>query len=206
MIIEMRTYTVQPGSVATVEERFGQALPARAKLSALAAFWPTEGGPLNPGIHVWAYDSFEERTRIRAESQKLEGWPPNIREFVVEQQSEIYLPAPFSPKLEPRQLGNLYEIRTYTFKPGGIPATIDRWSTQIAERTKLSPLAGAWYSELGGLNKWVHIWAYKDAAQRFRIREEARSKGIWPPKGGQPGMMLKQENMLVVPATFSPLR
>ena len=47
MIIEMRTYTVQPGSVATVEERFGQALPARAKLSPLAAFWHTEVGPLN---------------------------------------------------------------------------------------------------------------------------------------------------------------
>jgi hypothetical protein len=77
MIIEMRTYTVQPGSVATVEERFGQALPARAKLSPLAAFWHTEVGPLNRVIHVWAYDSFEERTRIRAESQKLEGWPPN---------------------------------------------------------------------------------------------------------------------------------
>ena len=76
MIIEMRTYTVQPGSVATVEERFGQALPARAKLSPLAAFWHTEVGPLNRVIHVWAYDSFEERTRVRAESQKLEGWPP----------------------------------------------------------------------------------------------------------------------------------
>jgi len=152
MIIEMRTYTVQPGSVATVEERFGQALPARAKLSPLAAFWHTEVGPLNRVIHVWAYDSFEERTRIPAESQKLEGWPPNIREFVTEQQSEIFLPAPFSPKLEPRQLGNLYEIRTYTLKPGGIPGVIDRWSTQIAERIKLSPLAGAWYSELGGLS------------------------------------------------------
>ena len=103
MIIEMRTYTVQPGSVATVEERFGQALPARAKLSPLAAFWHTEVGPLNRVIHVWAYDSFEERTRIRAESQKLQGWPPNIREFVTEQQSEIFLPAPFSPKLEPRR-------------------------------------------------------------------------------------------------------
>jgi len=52
MIIEMRTYTVQPGSVATVEERFGQALPARAKLSPLAAFWHTEVGPLNRVIHV----------------------------------------------------------------------------------------------------------------------------------------------------------
>ena len=108
---------------------------------------------------------------------KVQGWPPNTREFVVEQQSEIYLPAPFSPALEPRQLGGIYEIRTYTFKPGGIPATIDRWSTQIAERIKLSPLVGAWYSELGGLNKWVHIWAYKDAGERFRIREEARVQG-----------------------------
>ena len=54
MIIEIRTYTVQPGSVATVEERFGQALPARAKLSPLAAFWHTEVGPLNRVIHVWA--------------------------------------------------------------------------------------------------------------------------------------------------------
>jgi NIPSNAP len=89
MIIEMRTYTVQPGSVATVEERFGQALPARARLSPLAAFWHTEVGPLNRVIHVWAYDSLEERTRIRTESQKLEGWPPNIREFVTEQESKI---------------------------------------------------------------------------------------------------------------------
>jgi hypothetical protein len=31
MIIEMRTYTLQPGTVATFEERFGQVLPARAK-------------------------------------------------------------------------------------------------------------------------------------------------------------------------------
>jgi len=64
---------------------------------------------------------------------------------------------------------------------------IDRWSTQIAERIKLSPLAGAWYSELGGLNRWCHIWAYKDAAERFAVRERARNEGVWPPRGGQPG-------------------
>src|SRR5690349_9463180 len=205
MIIEMRTYTLQPGTVATFEERFAEALPARAKLSPLAAFWHTEVGPLNRVIHVWPYEDQAARTRLREEATKLQGWPPNTREFVVEQQSEIYLPAPFSPALEPRQLGNIYEIRTYTFKPGGIPATIDRWSTQIAERTKLSPLVGAWHSELGGLNKWVHIWAYKDAAERSRIRAEAVSKGVWPP-GSPPGALLKQENMLVVPAAFSPLK
>ena len=206
MIVEFRTYRLKPGSVAQAEERFGQALPARAKLSPLAAFWHTEVGPLNRIIHVWPYANFEERTRIRAESQKLEGWPPNIREFVEEQESEIFIPAPFSPKLEPRQLGGIYEIRTYTLAPGAIPGQIDRWSTQIAERTKLSPLAFAGHSELGGLNRWRHIWAYKDANHRAEVRDHARKEGIWPPKGGQPGQTLLQENMLVIPASFSPLR
>jgi len=206
MIVEFRTYRLKPGSVPQAEERFGQALPARTKLSPLAAFWHTEVGPLNRIIHVWPYDSFEARTRIRAEATKLEGWPPNIREFVEEQQAEVFIPAPFSPKLEPRQLGGLYEIRMYTLAPGAIPSQIDRWSTQIGERTKLSPLAFAGHSEIGGLNRWCHIWAYKDASERFAVREHARKEGIWPPKGGQPGQMLLQENMLVIPAAFSPLR
>ena len=206
MIIEMRSYRLKPGSTPEVEKRFGEALRDRVKVSPLGAFFHSEVGPLNRIIHCWPYENLGERTRLRGEATKLPGWPPKIQEFLEEMESKIIIPAPFSPKLEPRQLGNLYEIRIYTFKPGGIPATIDRWSTQIAERTKLSPLVGAWHSEIGGLNKWCHIWAYKDAGERFRIREEARSKGIWPPKGGQPGLMLKQENMLVVPATFSPLR
>ena len=53
MIIEMRTYTLRPGSIAEAEKRFGAALPAREKHSKLAAFWHTEVGPLNQIIHVW---------------------------------------------------------------------------------------------------------------------------------------------------------
>lgn len=207
MIVEMRTYTLRPGSVAEVEKRFGEALPARQAFSKLAAFWHTEVGPLNQIIHVWAYDSFEQRSQVRAAAAKAEGWPPNIREFVVSQQSEAFVPAPFSPSLEPRTLGGIYEIRMYTLAPGAIPGMIERWSGRIAERTTLSPLVGAWYSEFGALNKWVHIWAYKDAAERQRVRAEAVARGIWPPPGGgAAGGVVKQENMLVVPAAFSPLR
>jgi NIPSNAP len=205
MIIEMRSYDLKPGSVPAAEERFGAALAARTKLSPLAAFWHTEVGPLNRIIHVWAYDSLEERTRIRADAAKLSGWPPPIGEFIVGMQSEIYIPAPFSPALEPRALGAIYEIRSYTLAPGQMPGMIERWAAKVPERVKLSPLVGAWVSELGGLNKWTHIWAYKDAAERQRIRAEAVAKGVWPP-GSPPGTMVKQENMLVVPASFSPLR
>ncbi|HEX3862276.1 MAG TPA: NIPSNAP family protein [Stellaceae bacterium] len=205
MIVEMRTYTLKPGSTPDFEERFGKALPARAKLSPLAAFWHSEVGPLNQVIHVWPYESMDERTRIRGEATKLEGWPPNTREFVTAQKSQIFIPAPFSPKLEPRQLGGIYEIRMYTLAPGATPGQIERWAGAIGERVKRSPLAFCGYSELGDLNLWCHIWAYKDAAERFAVRDKARRDGIWPPKGGQPGQMLLQENSLVVPAAFSPL-
>ncbi len=206
MIVEMRTYTLKPGSTPTVVERFGKALPNRLKLSPLAAFWTTDVGPLNQIIHVWCYEDTATRDKIRAQSQKLEGWPPDIHEFVVDQETKIMIPAPFSPPLEPRQLGNCYEIRTYTYKPRSIPHVLEAWGAQIGERTKLSPLVGAFYSEIGALNQYVHIWAYKDAGERSRIRAEAVAKGIWPPKSKVADILVKQSNALCIPAPFSPLK
>jgi len=205
MIVEMRTYTLRPGTLAEAEKRFGDALPVREKHSKLAAFWHTEIGALNQIIHVWAYDSFEQRTAVRAAASKEEGWPPPIREFFVDQQSEVFLPAPFSPKLEPRDIGPIFEMRQYTLQPGAIPGMIERWAEKIEGRQKFSPLVGAWYSEFGGLNKWCHIWAYKDANQRFEVRDRARAGGAWPP-GGPPGTTVKQVNTILLPASFSPIR
>jgi hypothetical protein len=206
MIVEMRTYTLKPGSQATVIERFGKALPVRQKLSPLAAFWSTDVGPLNQIIHVWCYTDSAERDKIRAASTKLEGWPPDIHEFVVDQETKIMIPAPFSPPLEPRTLGGIYEIRTYVYKPRSMPHVIESWSAAIGERTKLSPLVGAFYSEVGVLNQYVHIWAYKDAGERQRIRAEAVAKGIWPPKSKVADILVKQQNALCIPAPFSPLK
>jgi len=206
MLIEMRTYQLKPHSIAPFEERFAAALPERQKFSPLAAFWHTEVGRLNQVIHVWPYDSFEQRTQVRAAAIASPNWPPPTLEFIVEMQSELFVPAPFSPPLEPRQLGGIYEIRMYMFAPGAIPGVIERWSEKIGERVKLSPLVGAWYSEIGPLNKWVHIWAYRDADHRAQVRAEAVAKGVWPPGSAAAGVLVKQENMLVVPASFSPLR
>jgi hypothetical protein len=204
MIIEMRSYRLKPGSTPEVEKRFGEALRDRVKVSPLGAFFHTEVGPLNRIIHCWPYEDLGERTRLRGEAMKLPTWPPKIQEFLEEMESKIIIPAPFSPKLEERRLGNLYEIRTYTMLPGAAPTVIEKWAERIEGRTKLSPLAFCGHTELGGLNQWIHVWAYKDAAERFAIRDQARATGAWPP--ATRGQFVKQENMFVVPAEFSPLR
>jgi hypothetical protein len=200
----MRTYRLKPGSTPEVEKRFGEALRDRVKVSPLGAFFHTEVGPLNRIIHCWPYENLGERTRLRGEAMKLPGWPPKVQEFLEEMESKIIIPAPFSPKLEERRLGNLYEIRTYTMLPGAAPTVIEKWAERIEGRTKFSPLAFCGHTELGGLNQWIHVWAYKDAAERFAIRDQARATGAWPP--ATRGQFVKQENMFVVPAEFSPLR
>ena len=97
MIYEMRVYTYKPGTIPEVLKRFGDSMPQRQKLSPLAAAWYSEFGALNMFIHVWPYKDFSERQRVRAESMKLDQWPPKTREFLVRQDTMILAPAACSP-------------------------------------------------------------------------------------------------------------
>ncbi len=204
MIIEMRTYTLKPGgNIPIFEERFAAALEYRQKISKLGAFWHSEVGPLNQVIHVWPYKDFADRERISGEARKTGHWPPQNREIIISQENKILQPAPFSPPLEERKLGNIYEIRTYTYLPGSIPTVLERWEKVIADRVKLSPLAACWYTTFGPLNQFIHIWPYENMAERTRIRAEANKLENWPSQTSE--FMLKQENAIVIPASFSPL-
>jgi hypothetical protein len=204
MIIEMRTYILKPGTVPAFMQRFAEGLPARTQFSQLGGIWHSDVGTLNQVVHVWPYESFEDRERIGQAARKTGKWPPNTQEFILFQDSKILQPAPFSPPLEERKLGNIYEFRIYTYQPGKMPTVLERFGKIIPARVKLSPLAGAWHSAIGSLNQYIHVWAYKDAGERERLRAESMKIPGWPPETRE--FMLKQENALMIPAPFSPLR
>jgi|KBSMisStaDraftv2_1062788.scaffolds.fasta_scaffold26359_3 hypothetical protein len=213
MIYEVRTYDLKPHSVPEVEQRFGEAYEQRKKHSPLAAFWHTEIGPLNQIIHVWGYKDLEERGRIRAAAVKDGSWPPKIKEFLVSQRADIMTPLSMSPELKPAKVGPYFEMRTYTLANSGeLPKLHKLWEVGIPERTKLSPLCAAWISELGGLNKFIHIWPYKSIDERNQVRDRAKAAGVWPPsllskKLGLPGYeMVAQENKILMPSAFSPIQ
>jgi NIPSNAP len=203
MIYEARTYRVKPRSLGEVLKRFETGYQIRKKRSELAAFFYTEIGPLNQIIHIWPYADLAERAEIRALAAQDDGWPPAIGEFVERQNAEVFIPSPFTPVMAPAPKGWIYEWREYILKPGAIPAMMKSWGDAIEARTKLSPLSMAMYSELGDLNKWVHIWAYENLEHRREVRAEAQAKGIWPPGGGD--YLVSQENKIVLSAPFSPM-
>ncbi len=103
-----------------------------------------------------------------------------------------------------QELGNIYEMRTYTYRPLSIPAVIDRWAAAIVHREKYSPLAACWYTEIGALNRWTHISPYESLEARDQIRAEAFKDPNWPPATRE--FLVSQETRILTPAPFSPLR
>lgn len=214
MIYEVRTYDIKPQSLAEVEKRFGEAYETRKKFSPLAAYWHTEIGPLNQVIHVWPYKDLEERRRIRdlAVKEGAGKWPPNTSEFMVRQRSDIFFQFDFSPELKPGKQGPFFEMRVYTYATGQLENLTRAWKHALPHRLKFSAPTAIWYSELGSLNQFVHIWPYQSLDERVATRRKASETGDWPPsaaakKAGLPAYhLLQQENKILMPAAYSPIQ
>jgi len=205
MIYEVRTYRLVPGSLNEVIKRFGEAYEHRKKYSELSAFFYTEIGPLNQIIHIWPYESLDQRAAIRAETSGNPNWPPKISEFQVDMLSEIFVPFPFTPEFKPGKWGPVFEWRSYSIRPGAMGGTIERWGKAIDKRQELSPVLMAMHTELGPLNKFVHIWPYESLEHRREVRAKAQAEKIWPPPGGG-NSLITQDNKIVFAAPFSPIQ
>ena len=70
--------------------------------------------------------------------QRFTSWS----DLMVSQQSEILIPAPFMRPLGERQLGNVYEMRIYTYQAAFMPEVLRRWGESIRYREKYSPPGG----------------------------------------------------------------
>ncbi len=205
MIYEFRTYDLQPRTLPQYQATLEKALSGgRLELSPLFAYLYSEFGKLNQALHIWPYESIEARFAIRAQSVEKENWPPATGELLNGQDAEIMFPAPFNDESITGEHGPFYELRTYTYGTNEVSKVIDAWSKAIDERRKHSPFIGAWYSELGKLNKWVHLWGYESLEQRSRVRAEMIERKIWPAPGG-PAPRTQQSD-LFLPFPFSPLK
>ena len=204
MIYEFRTYQIKTGSLQKVMSLFKDKIEGRNTISKLGAFWYTEIGHLNQIIHVWPYESMEHRNDSREEAIKKNLWPPDSAEYMVKMNTEFWKPVSFSPKWEDRNIGPFFEMRIYTYPFNEIHKMLPAWEEKIEARNSLAPLVGAFVSEVGDVNKFMHIWAYKSLQHRTEAREKFSSIG-WPPKSDVKAPIF-QENKIVMPSDFSPIQ
>ena len=105
----------------------------------------------------------------------------------------------------------LIDHRTYTLRPGTMAkhlAIYEEYGLKPQRRHLGEPLAYL-ITESGELNTYVHIWSYQDAADRATKRAAMQADPDWQmylQKSGEAGYLIKQENKLMTPAPFAPIK
>lgn len=101
MIVDQRTYTLATG-------RLGQFLDVYAKhgfplyrryCGRLVGYFTAETGEFNQVVHLWAYESYEDRHERRTRLMSDPAWVEfldAVTPWIVRQESRILRPAPFA--------------------------------------------------------------------------------------------------------------
>ena len=102
MIVDHRTYTLFPGKVGPFLDVFErEGLPLYSHYCGkLIGYYVAESGTLNQLIHLWAYESVEDRERRRAELYGDPKWADFLATalpLVMSQESRLLKPTRFSP-------------------------------------------------------------------------------------------------------------
>lgn len=96
-IFEVRTYRLKRDGLAATFAAWDKVREARAKLSPLTVMYATSG-QVPRFMHIWPYATLNDRMAIRDAAVKQGIWPPPGGLAHIEtMQSEIFLPAAFSP-------------------------------------------------------------------------------------------------------------
>jgi hypothetical protein len=72
----------------------------------------------------------------------------------------------------------------------------------MEKRLEYSPLVGYFHTEVGPLNRVLHIWEYEDLNERADVRSKVIADGIWPPPNK--GIVENQQVDIFMPAPFMP--
>jgi hypothetical protein len=203
VIVNMETLRFQPRASGVVADAYAAALEELSGAASLIGYWNADVGELNTAVLLWGFDD-EVGGDKASTSAVAPAWPSSLDGIVTSSESLVLEPASFNGPIEPGSYGPIYEIRIYDYETGSIGTVIDRWADMVAERRTISRLIGCFSSTGGDVDKWIHIWAYRDGRERELARVEASRRGIWPPETGE--WLVHQENMIVIPTNFSPLR
>ena len=233
---ELRRYKIPPAKQAEYIKFCEESSQLRKKLTqnGFCGFYvPEVGSELNTVTHVYHYEDYDHRDKVRSDMRKNEEWQKFLRKslgMVEEQTSEVYIEAAVATKSaglhvnsfkekaskdeDSNASSSIFEIRTYTLQLGynPIPKMQNLYAeglpSKIASDTeKLSELVWIGYADVGDLNKFVEIWKYPSYQSHIKVREAARTADAWRETIGKIAPMVTHFNTtLCSAAPFSPVK
>jgi hypothetical protein len=104
----------------------------------------------------------------------------------------------------------IVDLRTYRVRPNKMPQELDLYASMVSlRRYGISAPLAYLYGESGDINTLVHLWVFKDAADRACKRAAMASDPEWRTYlklAEEADFLIDQHNSLMVPASFAPIK
>lgn len=171
-------HEVQPDKVDEYVALVGKWYPRMASMPEnnvhLVGSWRTEVGDCDTFVHIWEYKQYEgyhSSINMLHSHPEYPEFERKLSSLIKSKNVSLMQEFSFWPTSPPRQLGGLFELRSYTLHPGNLLEWETHWRRGLKARREVMEGVGAWFVQIGDLNTVHHLWQFANLEER-RIRRE----------------------------------
>jgi len=163
-------------------------------------------------FHLYKYESWsdidESKLALKKDAEYQQIYKSTLP-AINQQFSELTKAFSFWPSPDKRVGNNIYDIRSYSLKPGSMYDWSNYWAKGIQFRSNVRPdipYAGL-FTQLGELHTIYHIWCYKSMADRKGCRESTWHYPEWNDVVANTVPLVKtMKTRILEPLEFSPTK
>ncbi|ROV98711.1 hypothetical protein VMCG_06809 [Cytospora schulzeri] len=206
-------HTVKPDKVDEYSELVGGWYPRMAQLPGnkvnLVGSWRTEVGDVDTFVHIWEYQRYTGyHGSLHAISQHPEfaAFDRKLRTLITSKKTSLMQEFSFWPTTPPRQLGGIFELRSYTLGPGKLLEWEQHWRKGLKARREVMEGVGAWFVQVGELNTVHHLWQFANLEERKIRREESWRIPGWAETVHKTVPLIQDmKSRILIPMPWSPV-
>ncbi|VVC36197.1 Hypothetical protein CINCED_3A017435 [Cinara cedri] len=213
VIYELQTHNVRPDSINEYIKNYEQLVQLCQEIPdlkyELVGSWSVHVGDLDQYVHLWkhqgGYAAIDKTNSILKDNKEHSQLRVERGRFLRSRHLQYMLAFSFWPSIELKSGSNIYEIRSYSLKPGTMIEWGNNWARAINHRrSNDEPFAG-FFSQVGRLYNVHHFWCYKNLEVRTQTREAAWMSPGWDECVAYTVPLIKEmQSKILHPTPFSP--
>lgn len=213
VVYGLHTHNIRPDSVDKYLDNYNkhvQLVHAKEELACdLVGSWTVSVGDLDQALHLWKFrggfervDNIQRFLANNADYVKLQKERGN---YLRSRHLQYLLAFSYWPNISLRKGNNVYEIRSYSLKPGTMIEWGNNWARAVNFRRNNNEAFAGFFSQIGRLYNVHHIWCYKDLQARRETRESAWRSPGWDECVAYTVPLIREMHCRILePTPFSP--
>ncbi|KAM0521772.1 hypothetical protein ACHAPE_002333 [Trichoderma viride] len=176
----------------------------------LVGSWRTEVGDCDTFVHIWEYQRYEgyhESRHSISHHPEFKDFNTKLSKLINSKKISLMQEFSFWPTTPPRELGGVFELRSYTLHPGNLLEWETHWRRGLKARREVMEGVGAWFVQIGELNTVHHLWQFANLEERRSRREKSWSVEGWSDTVHKTVPLIQSmQSRILIPMPWSPVQ